>query len=75
MHPKFFWDFRFDEIKWEAYKMVIARIVKRGGQEEIDEIIRFYVHEKVIRTIRDEIHFLPSNAIDRALKFFPQLKK
>jgi hypothetical protein len=26
-------------------------------------------------TIRDEIHFLTNYGIDRALKFFPQLKK
>jgi hypothetical protein len=75
LHPKFFWEFRFDEIEWEAYKMVIGRIVERGGQEEIDEIIRFYGYEKVIRTIRDEIHFLPNYAIERVLKFFPEIKK
>ncbi|WP_228394333.1 DUF6922 domain-containing protein [Chryseobacterium glaciei] len=75
LHPKFFWDFRFDEIEWEAYKMVIGRIVERGGQEEIEEIIRFYGREKVVTAIRDEIYFLPNYAIDRALKFFPELKK
>jgi hypothetical protein len=76
LHPKFFWEFKFDEINWErGYKMVIARIVERGGQEEIDEIVRFYGLEKVIIAIRNEIFFLPNYAIDRAIKFFPQLKK
>lgn len=55
--------------------MVIARIVERGGQDQIDEIVRFYGHEKVIISIRDEIFFLPNYAIENALKFFPELKK
>ena len=76
LHPKFFWDFRFDSIDWDGgYKMVIARIVERGGQDQIEEIIRFYGREKVIRTVRDEISFLPNYAIEDALKFFPELKK
>lgn len=76
LHPKFFWEFRFDEIDWEgAYKMVIGRIIERGGQNEVDEIVRFYGHQKVIMTIRDEISFLPNYAIEEALKFFPELKK
>lgn len=76
LHPKFFWEYRFNEIDWEGgYKMVIARIVERGSQDEIDEIIRFYGHDKVIRAIRDEIYFLPNYAIEDAIKFFPELKK
>lgn len=76
MDRVFFWDFDIDAIAFEkAYKTIIAGIIERGGQDEIDEIVRFYGHEKVIRTIRDEIYFLPNYAIDRALKFFPELKK
>ncbi|RUT68180.1 hypothetical protein D0817_22930 [Flavobacterium cupreum] len=76
LHPKFFWDFRFDSIDWEgAYKMVIARIVERGGQDQVDEIVRFYGREKVIKAVREEISFLPNYAIEDALKFFPELKK
>lgn len=75
LHPKFFWDFRFNEIDWAAYKMVIARIVERGGQNEIDEIVRFYGYEKVIKALRDEIYFLPNYGIERAIQFFPELKK
>ena len=76
LHPKFFWDTNVDELDWEkAYQSVIARIVERGGQKEIDEIVRFYGYEKVITAIRDEIYFLPNHAIDEALKLFPELKK
>ncbi|ALU28152.1 DUF6922 domain-containing protein [Myroides odoratimimus] len=76
LHPKFFWDTDVDKLDWQrAYLAVIARIVERGGQNEIDEIVRFYGYEKVIKAIRDEIYFLPNYAIEDALKFFPELKK
>lgn len=71
-----FWDTDIDKLDWQkAYKAVIARIVERGGRQEIDEINRFYGYDKVVTVIRDEIYFLPNYAIDRALKFFPELKK
>lgn len=76
LHPKFFWDTKVDQLDWKkAYLPVITRIVERGGQQEIDEIIRFYGYEKVIKALRDEIYFLPNYAIEDALKFFPELKK
>ncbi|ROI02533.1 hypothetical protein EGI16_12910 [Chryseobacterium sp. G0240] len=72
----FFWEFDIEAMDFkQAYKTVISRIVERGGQNEIDEIVRFYGHEKVINTIRNEIYFLPDYAIDRAIAFFPFLKK
>lgn len=72
----FFWEFDIEAMDFkQAYKTVISRIVERGGQNEIDEIVRFYGHEKVINTIRNDIYFLPNYAIDRAIKFFPELKK
>lgn len=72
----FFWDFDIDAMDFmKAHKTIIARIIERGGQEEIDEIIRFYGYIKVVTAIRDEIYFLPNYAIDKALKFFPELKK
>lgn len=72
----FFWDTDIDKLDWhKAYKAVIARIIERGGQKEIDELIRFYGYDKVVTAIRDEIYFLPNYAIEDALKFFPELKK
>ncbi|MGE6397079.1 DUF6922 domain-containing protein [Chryseobacterium scophthalmum] len=56
-------------------KTIIFRIVERGGQEEMDEIIHFYGREKVINTISNEIYFLTDFAIDRAIAFFPFLTK
>lgn len=76
IHPKFFWDTNFSELDWEkAYIPIISRIIERGGQNEIDQIIEYYGREKVINTIRNEIHFLPSYAINRAVEFFPEMKK
>jgi hypothetical protein len=64
----FFWDFDIDAMDFKkAYKTIIARIIERGGQYEMDEIVRFYGHEKVIKAIRDEIYFLPNYAIERAI--------
>lgn len=74
--PQLFWDTDIDTLNWnDSYIPVIARVIERGDQSEIDEIVRFYGHNKVITAIRGEIYFLPNYAIDRALKFFPELKK
>lgn len=76
LHPKFFWDTNIDKLDWQkAYLSIIARIIERGGQNEIDEIVRFYGYKKVVTAVRDEIYFLPNYAIEDALKFFPELKK
>ena len=76
LHPKFFWEYDFEEMDWdEAYKMVIGRIIERGSQQEADELVRFYGYEKVIKALRDEIYFLPNYGIESAIEFFPELKK
>ncbi|OBS14810.1 hypothetical protein ATE49_19430 [Elizabethkingia miricola] len=76
IHPKFFWDTNFRKLDWEkAYIPIISRILERGGQNEIYEIIKYYGREKIVETILKEIHFLPNYAIDRAMFFFPELKK
>lgn len=76
IHPKFFWDTDFSLLNWDkAYVPIISRIIERGGQNEINEIIKFYGREKVVNTIQNEIYFLPNYAIDRAIDFFPELKK
>ncbi|GAE66761.1 hypothetical protein H3Z85_18005 [Chryseobacterium indologenes] len=76
LHAKFFWDTDINKVDWQKmYVAVITRIIERGGQREVDEIIRFYGREKVLKTLKDEIFFLPNYAIDDAIKFFPELKK
>lgn len=72
----FFWDFDIEAMDFrKAYKTIIARIIERGGENEVDELVRFYGHEKVVHALRNEIYFLPNYAIEKALRFFPELKK
>lgn len=76
IHRKFFWDTNFEKLNWEdSYLAIIARIIERGGQDEVDELVRFYGYEKVTKALRDKIYFLPNYGIDRAIQFFPELKK
>lgn len=76
IHPKFFWDTTFSKLDWEkAYVPIISRILERGTQNEIDEIIKYYGREKIVDTILNKIYFLLNYAIDRAIDFFPEIKK
>jgi len=75
-HPKFFWEYKFEKIDWEeAYKMVIDRIVERGQQNEVDELVRFYGYERVLNALKKEITFMTNIAINNALSYFPELSK
>lgn len=76
IHKKYFWEFDLDAMDFDkAYKTVIARIIERGGQQEVDELIRFYGRDKVIKALREDILFLPNYGIDNAISFFSELKK
>lgn len=76
VHRMFFWEYDIEATDFDkAYRSVIGRIIERGGQEEIDEIVRFYGYKKVLNTIRNKIYFLPNYAIDHAIFFFQSLKK
>lgn len=52
-----FWDTIFDKIDWDKNtKAVIKRILERGNETEINEIISFYGREiiaKEIQTIKN----------------------
>lgn len=75
-HPKFFWEYKYEKIDWEeAYKMVIERIVERGEQKEVDELVRFYGYGRVIKALKEEIYFMPDFGIANAIKFFPELTR
>lgn len=69
--PKWFWDFDYSKIDWQAsYRTIIARIVERGSEKEWQEIVRFYGRDKVLNTLKNEITFLPDYAIDEISKYF-----
>lgn len=73
---RFFWDVNFNDLNWDqSYVPIIARIIERGGQEEINEIVLYYGVEKVKDAITRQIKFLPNYAIERVLFFFPEIKK
>jgi hypothetical protein len=43
LKAKWFWDFDFNKIYWQAaYKTVIARLIERGWHQQWEERIRFY---------------------------------
>ncbi|EHO06162.2 hypothetical protein HX045_09150 [Myroides odoratimimus] len=71
-----FWDTDINKLDYQkAYIPIIVRVIERGDQSEIDEIVRLYSKEKVLLTICKEIKFLPNYAIERAIRFFPELRK
>lgn len=50
-----FWDTDIKRIDWEKNKLaVIYRIFERGNEQEIQEIIRFYSKETVLRLLREK---------------------
>lgn len=76
LKTQLFWDTDINKLDYQkAYVSIIARVIERGDQSEIDEIVRLYGREKVLLTICNEIKFLPNYAIERAIRFFPELRK
>jgi len=57
-----FWDTTIDKIDWDKNKKaVIKRILERGNETEINEIISFYGRETISREIKTiKKSFLPS---------------
>jgi hypothetical protein len=76
LEPKWFWDLDYEKIDWQAsYKMVIARIIERGGSQQLEELVRFYGEDKIINALKNEIAFLPDFAIEAACRYFPVTKQ
>ncbi|MGZ3849610.1 MAG: DUF6922 domain-containing protein [Flavisolibacter sp.] len=68
---KWFWDFDYDKLDWQAaYKTIIARIIERGGEKEWQELIRFYGRDLVMNALKNEITFLPDYAINEVSRYF-----
>lgn len=43
-----FWEVNLETINWKkAFKSVIERVLDRGSEEEIEELIRFYGRDRV----------------------------
>jgi hypothetical protein len=66
-----FWDWRYNDIDWQkTYRSVIERVLERGTQEDLNEIIRFYGKPKIINALRNEIKFLPDYVIQDVTRYF-----
>lgn len=66
-----FWDTDIELIDWEKNKTaVIYRVFERGNEEEIQEIIRFYGKEKVLRILCEKaiISKIESENINKHLR-------
>ena len=71
LHKRLFWDWRYEEINWQgSYSSVIARVVERGTDEEIEELIRFYGKAKVINALKKDIKYLPDYVVDKVTHYF-----
>jgi hypothetical protein len=71
LERKWFWDFDYDKMDWQAsYKTIIARIIERGGEKEWMELTRFYGRDRIINALKNEIPFLPDYAIKDASAYF-----
>jgi len=69
--PKWFWDFDYEKINWQAsYKTIVARIIERGSEREWTELIRFYGRDKVLNALKNEIVYLPDYAIEEVSEYF-----
>ena len=72
---RLFWDWRYDAIDWQKLSSsIIARVIERGTNEEVEELIRFYGKTKVTNALLKEILYLPDYAVDKATKYF-EIKK
>jgi hypothetical protein len=68
---KFFWEFVYDSINWEeGYETVIQRILERGMEKEWKELIRDYGKDKIIKTLKEQIKFLPDGILEEVADYF-----
>jgi hypothetical protein len=70
--PKWlFWDVRYEEMDCQRdYEFVIERILDRGNDEELEEVIRFYGRRKVLWVLRTRPIYLMDHSIERACAYF-----
>lgn len=66
-----FWDMRFEEIDWrEDHVTIIGRVMERGSDDEIEELLRFYGREYVVHALRYEVPDFPAYTIPRVCNYF-----
>jgi hypothetical protein len=71
LHRRLFWDMRFEDIDWQgSHVTIIGRLMERGDDDEIAELIRFYGYDFVLHTLKTELTYLPDYAIPRVCDYF-----
>lgn len=69
--PMFFWEFRYDQIDWQAScNTVIQRILERGFKKEWEELVRYYGRPQIAQALKEKIGFLPDEIIDEVSLVF-----
>jgi hypothetical protein len=70
--PKWlFWDVRFDKMDWKwSSEYVIERVLDRGTDENLTELIRYYGRRKVLHILKKKPIYLMDHSIQRACTFF-----
>jgi len=68
---RLFWDWKYEAIDWDKnYLSIINRVIERGTDEEIQELIRFYGKPKVINALVKEIKYLPDYVVEKVEHYF-----
>jgi len=69
--PLLFWEFKYETIDWtEHIEMVIERVLDRGKDSEVDELIRFYGFQTVKRYLKVAKMYLMEHSLNRACRIF-----
>lgn len=66
-----FWDTIVENIDWsKSFRFVIGRVLDRGSDEEIAEMVRYYGREKVVKAITTEHVMIYNFRIDEVAEYF-----
>jgi hypothetical protein len=70
--PKWlFWEVRYDTMDWRwSHRFVIERVLDRGTDEDLSELIRFYGLGLVRNTLKKKSIYLMDHSIQRACNYF-----
>jgi hypothetical protein len=66
-----FWEYDYKKINWrKGAVIVIERVLDRGNEEELEELIRFYGRKKVRQVLQYGTIYLIDHSIERACAYF-----
>ena len=68
---RLFWEVRYDSMDWRiCYGFVIERVLDRGTDAEVAELVRFYGLGTVRNTLKKKSIYLMDHSIQRACTYF-----